>query len=100
MPDRPDAVDDAARGQAARGGRLGVAGLAAAEASALVEDGGPARAVDRPVDAAAAEQRRVGRVHDCVHFLLGDVTDHEPDAVRGGHVPAVYRLTPTRAGRG
>ena len=55
-PDRADGVNDVPRGQLARRGRLRVAGLAAAEQPALGKDRRPARAMDRPVDAAAAEQ--------------------------------------------
>jgi len=59
--------------QTAAGRRLRVAGLAAAEQPALSEDLGAARAVDRAVDSAAAEQGRVGGVDDRVDVLLGDV---------------------------
>ena len=41
---------------------------------------GPPAAVDRPVDAAAAEQARVGGVHDRVDALGGDVARDEFDA--------------------
>ena len=53
--------------------QLRIAGLAAAQLAALLEDGRAAGAVNGTVDAAAAEQRRVGGVDDRVHFLLRDV---------------------------
>ena len=64
-PDRADRVDDvASRARPPAAGRARVAGLAAAERPALVEELGPGGAMDRAVDAAAAEQARVGGVDD------------------------------------
>src|SRR4029450_6703994 len=69
--------------------RLGVAGVAAAEAFARLEDRGTAGAVDGAVDAAAAEQRRVGGVDDRVHTCRGDVALRELDALGAGHEATV-----------
>ena len=83
-PDRPDGVQDVTGGQVTSAGRLHVAGVAPAELAALVENRRPTRAVDRAVDAATAEQRRVGRVHDGVDVLLGDVAEDEFDHAYAG----------------
>jgi hypothetical protein len=66
---------------------------------ALGQDLRAALAVDRAVDAAAAEQRRVGRVHDRVDAFLGDVAGDQFDVHRlivpqpgaGGHARARQR---------
>ena len=58
--------------------------LAAAEPAALFEDRGAAGAVDRTVDAAAAEQRRVRGIHDRVDLLPCDVADDELDHAYAG----------------
>src|SRR5206468_3441648 len=57
--DRADGVDDEAGRQPPAARQLGVAGGAAAELAALGQDRGSAGAVDRAVDPAAAQQRRV-----------------------------------------
>src|SRR3954462_4461731 len=62
VPDRTDGVDDVTCRQVPSTGRLRVARLAAAEPAALVQDRRAAGAMDGPVDAAAAEQGRVGGV--------------------------------------
>jgi hypothetical protein len=31
------------------------------------------------IDSAAAKQRRIGRVHDCIHIELGDVATNDVD---------------------
>jgi hypothetical protein len=66
VPDRADRVDDMAGRQPPTGRRLGVTGLAPAEEPALLQNRRTARAVDRAVDAPAAEQARVGSVDDRV----------------------------------
>ena len=78
-PDRADGVQHIARRQVAAAGRLHVPGVAAAKRAALREDPGAAGAVDRSVDTAAAEQRRVRRVDDGVDVLRGDVAEDELD---------------------
>jgi hypothetical protein len=70
-------VDHPACRQLAGGGRLRIAGRAPAERAAFLEDRRPARVVDRAVDPAAAEQRRVGRVDDRVDVLTRDVAADE-----------------------
>ena len=54
----------------------------------ILEDRGAAAPMDRAVDAAAAEQRRVRRVHDGVDLLLRDVALDQNDA---GHASIVGR---------
>src|SRR5262245_65438126 len=79
-PDRADRVDHPASREVARRGRLRVACVAASEAPALREDRRAAGTVDRAVDAAAAEERRVRGVHDRVDLLPRDVALRERDA--------------------
>jgi hypothetical protein len=78
-PDRSDGVEHVPRPQTTGTCCLGVARPATAELSALPQDRRAAGAVDGAVDAAAAEQRRIGGVHDRMHILLGDVADDELD---------------------
>ena len=78
VPDGAHRVNHVARRQsiAARDARL--AGRAAAERAAFGQQFRSGRAVDRTVDAAAAQQRRIGRVDDRVDVEPGDV-----DILRG-----------------
>ncbi len=61
-------------------GDLGAAGLAAMEGAAFGEKLRPGSAVDRAIDAAAAEQDRVGGVDDGVNAQARDVGDNDLDA--------------------
>ena len=73
MPDRPDGMDHVPRRQPIAPGDLGVAGRAAIERAALGEQFGPGGAMDRAVNAAPAEQRRIGGVDDGVNAQRRDV---------------------------
>ena len=55
---------------------------------AFTQDGGPAFAVDGPVDTAAPHERGVRSVHDGVDALVGDVTSDEHDPGHAGIVVA------------
>ena len=59
IPDRADGMDHMPRRQPITSGDLGAAGLAAIERAAFGEKLRPGRAMDRAIDAAAAEQRRL-----------------------------------------
>ena len=59
-------MDDMLRRQPIAARDLGRAGLAAAEGAAFGEQFRPGRAMDRAVDAAAAEQAAVGGIDDGV----------------------------------
>jgi hypothetical protein len=72
-------VDHVPGGQPVARRRLRLAGPAAAEPSALLEELRPCCTVDRAVDAAAAEQRAVRCVHDRVDGLLRDVSARRLD---------------------
>src|SRR6185312_9407933 len=66
--------------QAPRAGELGIAGVAAAQRPARLEQLGPGRPVDRAVDPAAAEQARVRGVDDRVGVgVRGDVAEVKGD---------------------
>jgi hypothetical protein len=55
---------------------------AGAKVAALLQDRRATLAVDRPVDPAAAQQRRVGRVDDRVDLLGRDVAGDQLDPHR------------------
>ena len=67
MPDRADGMNHMPRRQPIPFGDFGVAGLAAIERAAFGQQLGPSRAMDRAIDATAAEQRSVGGVDDGVN---------------------------------
>ncbi len=58
-------------------GDLGVTGLAAMERAAFGQELRPGPAMDRAIDAAAAEQRRVRGVDDGVNAQAGDVGNND-----------------------
>src|SRR5205823_6125827 len=95
-PDRPDRMQHVARRQAPAAGRLDVAGFAAAQLAALLEDRRASRAMNRSVDAATAEERGVRGVDDRVDFLHGDVAEDELDHAYAGR----GNRTGCSAGRG
>jgi hypothetical protein len=67
VPNRADGVDDMPRRQPMAGRDFGVTGLATIEGSAFGQEFGAGSAVNRAIDATAAEQRRVGGVDDSVN---------------------------------
>ena len=70
---RADSVDHVARGEKEAAGDLGVASLAAAERAARVVEIAAGSAVDRAIDAAAAEERRVGGIHNGIDIEARNV---------------------------
>jgi hypothetical protein len=74
-PHRTDGMNDMARGKTVALGDLGVAGVAAVESAALGEQLGARRAMDRAIDATAAEQRTIRGVDDGVNAQGSDVGD-------------------------
>src|SRR5207237_7225776 len=85
-PDGADSVNHMTRGQVARRCDDGLARrqpirvARAAYFLALGQNLWPARAMDRAVHAAAAEQARIGRVYNRVHLLLCDVAAKDANA--------------------
>src|SRR5438067_407439 len=65
-PDGADGVDHELCRKVVALGEAGFAGGAAADLAAFFQELRPRRAMDGAIDATAAEQRRVGRVHDRV----------------------------------
>ena len=86
VPHRADGVDDVAARQAVRARDLGLAGPAAAQRPALLEQLRPRRTVDAAIHAATAQQRFLRRVDDGVHGHFRDVVANNDK----GHI--VYRL--------
>src|SRR6185503_2421306 len=105
-PHRSHGVDDVLRGQLVAPRDLRLAGRAAAERAAFLQQLAPRLAVDGAVHAAAAQQRRVRRVHDRVHRERRDVDlpGFEPHITiwrratcrpdRGGRSPRTARRPP------
>ena len=81
-PDRPDRVDDITGRETVAAGDARLPGRAAAEGAAFLEQAGARGAVDRTVDAAPAEETRIGGVDDRVERQSGDVGG---DCPPGGH---------------
>jgi hypothetical protein len=77
VPHRPYGMNYMPRRQTVTFGDFGVAGLAAMERAAFGQQFGPGRAMDRTIDAATAEQRRVGGVDDGVNAQRRDVGDND-----------------------
>src|SRR5690348_5943934 len=77
IPDRPDRMDHVLRRQPISPGDLGAAGLAATEGAAFGEELRAGRAMDRAIDAAAAQERRVRGVDDGVNAQCGDVGNND-----------------------
>ncbi len=75
VPDGSDGVDHMPRRQPIALGDLGVAGLATIQHAAFDRELRPGCAMNRAVDAAAAEQRRIGGVDDGVNAQGRDVGD-------------------------
>jgi hypothetical protein len=72
-PDRTDGMNHMPRRQPIGIGDLGVAGLAAMQRAAFDQQLRPGRAMDRAIDAAAAEQRGIRGVDDGVNAQACDV---------------------------
>ena len=76
-PDRTDSMNHVPRPQPVSQGDFGAAGLATMEGAAFREQLGPGRAMDRAIDAAAAQQRGICRVDDGVNAQGRDVRDDD-----------------------
>src|SRR5512133_410049 len=73
FPDRTDCVDDMPGGQIIAPGELGVAGFAAAQSGAFLQQPRPGGPVNGAVDATATQQGVVGGIDDGIHCQGGDV---------------------------
>src|SRR5579859_6175410 len=76
-PYRPHRMDHILGRQPVSARDLGVAGLPAAQRAALGKELGASRAMNRAIDTAAAQKRRVRRVHDGVNAERGDVSNND-----------------------
>ena len=100
VPDRTDGMNHMPRRQPITLGDFGVAGLAAMERAAFGQQLGPGRAMDRAIDAAAAEQRGIRGVDDGVNAKRRDVGDDDfqprrADLARGQAQAEAAALTVT-----
>ena len=89
-PHRSDGVDDPRRAEPEAGRRLCVTDRATAQLAARGEQLWTGGAVDRAVDSAAAQQRRVRGVHDRVDRLAGDVASDDLE-IHGARMALVSR---------
>ena len=100
VPDWTHGMDHMLRRQPISAGDFGVAGRAAMERAAFGEQFGAGAAMDRAIDAAATEQRRIRGVDDGVNAQRGDVgnNDFQPrlaDLARGPAQADAAALTVT-----
>lgn len=77
MPDRTDGMDHVFGRQPVSAGDLGIAGVAATERAAFVEQLRARGTVDGAINTAAAQQRRVGRVDDGVNAQCRNISDDD-----------------------
>src|SRR5262249_42119854 len=82
-PDRADRVNHVSRGEAIASRDPGLTGSAATEATTLLQELRPRRAMDGAVHPPSAQQRGIGRVDDGMHRERGDVS--AGGAKSGGH---------------
>ena len=71
--DRADGVDDIACRQTTASGHDGRASRARADFAAGGHDGRTACLVNGTIHAATASQTGICRIHDCVHWITGDI---------------------------
>ncbi len=73
MPDRANRVNDIARRQIVTARHFRLTGRASAEPTAFVQETRTGGAMNRAIDAATAEQRRVGGIDDRINPYRRDV---------------------------
>jgi hypothetical protein len=100
MPDRADGMDHMPGRQPVPSRDLGVAGRAAVERAAFLEQFRAGAAMDRTIDAAPTEQGRIRCVDDSVNAQGGDVGNYDfqprlADLARGGAQAEAAALTTT-----
>src|SRR5882762_1103193 len=79
VPERADGVDDKTRGQIVSASDFRFTRLATAECPALREKLRSSGAMNGAIDSAAAKQRRIGRVHNCIDIECGDIAADDVD---------------------
>ena len=77
IPHRANGVDHMLGFKLVAPGNLGIAGFATLQHSAFHDEFGAGGAMDRAIDAASAEQRRIRRVDDGVNAQCGDVGNND-----------------------
>ncbi len=78
-PNRADRVNDETRGQIISASDFSFAWSATPNGSTFDDKFWSGSAMDRAVDSAATEQRRIRGVHNCIDIELGDVAAGEAD---------------------
>jgi hypothetical protein len=98
MPDRADGVDNMFRSEPVSAGNLGIAGLAAAKHATFVEQLRSRRPVDGTIDAATAQERRIGGVDDSVNAQGRNVSDDDFESLLKAQAEAAaWTATPLSA---
>ena len=82
-PDRPHSVNHEANRQVIAAGDLRFAWLTTAERAAFGQQFGTGGTVNRPIDTATTEKRRIRRVHNGINLELRYVTAEDSDFVLG-----------------
>src|SRR3954453_2368821 len=100
LPDRSNRMDHMPRRQTVALGDFGVSGGAAVELTAYGQQFRPSSSMDRAVDTATAQQRRVGRVDDGVNAQCSNVGNDNfqarcADLARGQDQAEAAALTTT-----
>jgi glyoxylate carboligase len=90
-PDRPDSMNDMAGRQVVAPGDLGLAGIAALELPALFKKAWASCTVNRPVNAAAPEQRAVCGIDNGIDvegcYVCFDYFKHKSSLLSQAHAP-------------
>ena len=86
LPDRPDGMDDMGGREPIAPGQPRLARRTTADRTAFREKPGPCGTVDRPVDAAAAEQRGICGIDDGVDSEPRNIAALQADVPAGGQV--------------
>jgi hypothetical protein len=85
-PHRPDSMDNPPRREAITTSNFSLARRTAVQGTAYRQEFRPRCSMNRAIHSPAAQQRRIGRVHNCVHVLRRDIAPHNRDGLML-HVP-------------
>jgi hypothetical protein len=80
-PNRANGVDHPLGGQIVPFGDLGFTGPTAVKRPAFLQQFWAGRPVNCAINTAAAQQGRIGRIHDRVHVLLRDIALNNLNAI-------------------
>jgi hypothetical protein len=96
MPDRSDGVDDESSGQTIATSDFRFTGFTAAKCTAFPAQFRTGSAMDRAIDSAATQKRRVRRVHNRIDLELRDIAADDIDFAMGIFVHKMVVLVMTK----